>query len=82
MINHYIDLFSSKYEKTGMTLSAETVDALAAYPYPGNVREMINICERLVVMAHGTSIPYKDLPGSVKKKWRLLLFAFKGSEED
>ena len=67
MINHYIDLFSSKYEKTGMTLSAETVDALAAYPYPGNVREMINICERLVVMAHGTSIPYKDLPGSVKK---------------
>ena len=67
LINHYLNLFSLKYEKPGMTLSAETIDALAAYPYPGNVREMINICERLVVMAQGTNIPYKDLPGSVKK---------------
>ncbi|MCG8643044.1 MAG: sigma 54-interacting transcriptional regulator [Desulfobacterales bacterium] len=67
LINHYLNLFSLKYEKPGMTLSAETIDALAAYPYPGNVREMINICERLVVMAQETNIPYKDLPGSVKK---------------
>lgn len=67
LINHYIDLFSRKYEKAKITLSTETVDALVAYPYPGNVREMINICERLVVMAQGSNILYKDLPGSVRK---------------
>lgn len=38
-----------------------------AYPYPGNVREMINICERLVVMAQKRHILFKDLPGSVRK---------------
>lgn len=67
LINHYIGLFSRKYEKVQMVLSTEAVDALVAYPYPGNVREMINICERLVVMAHGADILYKDLPGSVRE---------------
>jgi DNA-binding NtrC family response regulator len=51
-----------------MTPSSEAVDALVAYPYPGNVREMINICERLVVMSQNSNIAYKDLPGSVQKK--------------
>ncbi|MCG8634234.1 MAG: sigma 54-interacting transcriptional regulator [Desulfobacterales bacterium] len=67
LLNHYIDMFSRKYDKPGLNLSTETVDALAVYPYPGNVREMINICERMVVMAHEKNILYKDLPRSVKK---------------
>ncbi len=67
LLNHYIDKFSQKYKKTELTFSPETVDALVAYSYPGNVREMINICERLVVMAHGKNILYEDLPHSVKR---------------
>lgn len=67
LINHYIDVFAKKYKKQEIALSPETLDALITYTYPGNVREMINICERLVVMAQGSSILYKDLPGSVRK---------------
>ncbi len=67
LLNHYIDMFSKKYNKPKLTVSPETVDALVAYSYPGNVREMINICERLVVMAHEKNIRYNDLPRSVKK---------------
>jgi PAS domain S-box-containing protein len=67
LLNHYIEMFSQKYDKPRLTLSTETVDALVAYPYPGNVREMMNICERLVVMAQEKNILYKDLPRSVRK---------------
>lgn len=68
LIDYYLNFFCKKYEKQKLTPSSEAVDALVAYPYPGNVREMINICERLVVMSQDKNIEYKDLPGSVQKK--------------
>ena len=40
-------------------------DALVLYAYPGNVRELINICERLVVMSSKGCMAYTDLPASV-----------------
>ncbi len=43
------------------------MDVLTAYPYPGNVRELINICERLVVMAQNSRVRFEDLPGSIRK---------------
>ena len=67
LATHYLERFAEKYDKPRMTLSRDAVDALSVYPFPGNVRELINICERLVVMAKGNSILYEDLPGSVRK---------------
>ena len=67
LITRYLGLFCQKYEKPEMTLTREAVDALAAYPFPGNVRELINICERLVVMARNSRIQYENLPGSIRK---------------
>ncbi|HKJ98903.1 MAG TPA: sigma 54-interacting transcriptional regulator [Desulfotignum sp.] len=67
LVNHYMDFFSDKYEKSRMVLSNETVDALSAYPFLGNVRELINICERLVVMSRSSHVRYEDLPGSIRK---------------
>jgi DNA-binding NtrC family response regulator len=35
------------------------------YHYPGNVRELMNICERLVVMAESQRIDVQDLPTAI-----------------
>ncbi|MFN2436699.1 MAG: sigma-54 interaction domain-containing protein, partial [Desulfotignum sp.] len=67
MITHYLDRFAQKYEKSRMSLSGDAVDALSAYRFPGNVRELINICERLVVMAADSRVRHEDLPGSIRK---------------
>ena len=67
LITHYLDRFVQKYEKPRMVLSGDAVDALSAYRFPGNVRELINICERLVVMAADSRVRYEDLPGSIRK---------------
>jgi PAS domain S-box-containing protein len=66
LITHYLDRFVRKYEKPHMSLSRGAVDALSAYWFPGNVRELINICERLVVMAADSRVRYEDLPGSIR----------------
>jgi transcriptional regulator with PAS, ATPase and Fis domain len=67
LFNHYILEFSRKYGKERPGITGDILDALAVYDFPGNVREMINICERLVVMSHSGDISLKDLPGLVRE---------------
>jgi TyrR family helix-turn-helix protein len=38
---------------------------MLAYRYPGNIRELKNICERLVVMKEGGRVGLKDLPAGI-----------------
>ena len=64
MIHHYIDLYGAK-NGIKKRLSGAASDALLAYQYPGNVRELINICERLVVMSETELIDLQDLPSDI-----------------
>jgi len=64
LIRYNIDHFS-KQTGIGKRLTRAALDALAAYPYPGNVRELMNICERLVVMSDTELIDLPDLPGQI-----------------
>ena len=64
MITAFINRFA---EQTGKAkrLTAAAFDLLTGYSYPGNVRELMNICERLVVMADNDTIDVNDLPHNV-----------------
>jgi TyrR family helix-turn-helix protein len=61
MIHHYLDHFGSRI-KEKKRLSKEALEVLLSYDYPGNVRELINLCERLVVMSEFDLIEVSDLP--------------------
>ncbi len=43
-------------------LRPETVSVLQSYPWPGNVRQLLNLCRQLCVMAPGDQIFPEDLP--------------------
>jgi PAS domain S-box-containing protein len=64
LVYHYMDYFG---EKTGIKkrLTRAASDALLSYPYPGNVRELMNICERLVVMSETELVDLADLPSDI-----------------
>ncbi len=47
-------------------LSPEVMEALKNYPWPGNIRELRNLIERLVIMASGEEITLKDLPSEFR----------------
>ena len=50
LLNHYINF---ERERTGCRLnrlSDQAIQALSAYPWPGNIREMRNFCERLCIL--------------------------------
>ncbi len=66
LVQHYLDHFSKQLGRKRKTrITREAMDALMAYAYPGNVRELLNLCERLVVMTEGGEIKLEDLPASV-----------------
>lgn len=67
LIRHYIDHFSAVTD-TPKRLTRAALDALAGYSYPGNVRELMNICERLVVMSETEVVDLQDLPVQVASR--------------
>lgn len=69
LIQHYLRHFGDKMDlESPPALSPQALNALMDYQYPGNVRELINLCERLVIICRGKrSIDYSDLPSRLKK---------------
>ena len=66
LIHHYIDHFSKKLSiRKRIRFTRKACHALLAYAYPGNVRELMNLCERLVVMSEGYQVDVADLPGTL-----------------
>ena len=47
-------------------LTDDALRALAGFPFPGNVRQLENICHWLTVMAPGQRIAVADLPPEVR----------------
>ena len=51
-------------------LDPEAVEALVAYDWPGNIRELENVLERAVVLADGPSVTLEDLPTELRQPGR------------
>lgn len=71
LLQHYFNQFAEKIGKAGaIRLSRSAIDVLLRYPYPGNVRELINLCERIVVMSEADVITADHLPCDVLENMR------------
>lgn len=62
LIDHFIDKYATENGKNIQGLTAQARDVLLKYDYPGNVRELVNIIERAVVIARNQYITTDDLP--------------------
>jgi transcriptional regulator with PAS, ATPase and Fis domain len=50
----------------GVRLSAGVKNALTHYRWPGNIRELENVIERMVVLSSGGELTEADLPGEMR----------------
>lgn len=67
LIAFFVQKFQSKY-RVNCTLSPDVLCALTQYSWPGNIRQLENVMERLMVTAEETEITYFDLPASIREK--------------
>jgi len=65
LVQYYFDYFAD-ITKTRKRVSRAALDALLSYSYPGNVRELMNICEHAIVMSDTDVIDRMDLPKDVR----------------
>lgn len=56
---------STQYDQVPIVLSSDSLSALEHYRYPGNIRELRNILERLQVLYAGKTIEPGQLPAEV-----------------
>ncbi len=64
LLDHFLAKFGAEYGKT-LRLGGKARRALLEYRWPGNVREMENLIERLAILNDGGEIELRDLPPHV-----------------
>jgi len=62
LLRHYLKVFALRYGKTISGFTPRALGILRDHDYPGNVRELINLVERAVVLSHSDSIGVEQLP--------------------
>jgi DNA-binding NtrC family response regulator len=50
LINHFLNQQAAKLNREKPTVSESAMEALLAYPWPGNIRELANVMERAAVL--------------------------------
>jgi len=61
LARHFLRQIAAANERPEPTLSADALGALTAYSYPGNVRELRNVMERLVILTPDATIDASDV---------------------
>lgn len=66
LVKHYLDLFAKENGKDiGITETA--MASLCAYTWPGNIRELRNCVERMVVLCRGKMIDLDNVPVDIRE---------------
>ncbi len=60
LIEHYLSVYASKYQKLGMRIDPSVLKQLMAYPWPGNIRELQHAVERAVIMSSERTLKSGD----------------------
>ncbi|MGC1404704.1 MAG: sigma-54 dependent transcriptional regulator [Thermodesulfobacteriota bacterium] len=62
LTDYFLQYFSRKRKRETVRINQEVMDLFRQYPWPGNVREMENLMERMVILNDDELITAKDLP--------------------
>ncbi len=62
LIDYFFKKSQNEMKKSIRIIDDQVMDFLLSYHYPGNVRELKNIIERLVVLSEGGIVDYDSMP--------------------
>ncbi len=68
LLDHFFEEAAGRMGRLVPVVSKAAGNVLRDYDYPGNVRELINLVERLLVTCSGERIDVDDLPGEISSQ--------------
>ncbi len=66
LVRHYMDYFSRENNARPRRITQAALEALQRYRWKGNIRELRNTVERMMIMTSADVIDLADLPGTVR----------------
>ena len=67
LLNNFLEQFCEENARKLDGFTPDALEALSTYRWPGNIRELRNIVERMVVLCRGDKITLRDVPGEVRE---------------
>jgi len=67
LAEHFLNRACARHECGEMKIAPHVFARLSLYPFPGNVRELENLIERMVVLARSNTLTLEDLPDNVRE---------------
>jgi DNA-binding NtrC family response regulator len=65
LTEHFLREFAGKFKKSFSGVSPEAADFLVRYSWPGNVRQLRNLVERIVLLEKGPTLGVEHLPQEI-----------------
>ncbi len=67
LARRFVEHFRAEFHAGAEEISDAAMDALGRYDWPGNIRELMNVIERAMLLAPGNEITPADLPTAIRK---------------
>ena len=67
LIEHFTERFSERLGRPQRRVSPLAEQAMVEYSWPGNIRQLENVVERMVLLAEGDELEVSDLPPEVRE---------------
>ncbi|MGK0288614.1 MAG: two-component system nitrogen regulation response regulator NtrX [bacterium] len=66
LVEYFLDQYSKSNSYSRKTMTVKAMNVLQHYNWPGNIRELKNIVERMVIMVQGSSINIEHIPPVIR----------------
>lgn len=74
LIQYFLDRGTHKHLNRGRQISEDALKIMMKYDWPGNIRELQNVCERLQILSEGHTIMPGDLPDNIRNPDQKIVF--------
>ncbi|OQX09379.1 MAG: hypothetical protein BWK76_22260 [Desulfobulbaceae bacterium A2] len=65
LVELFLAELNREHQKNIQGIHPEVLDALASYPWPGNIRELKNLVERAYILEHGAELTAASFPAEL-----------------
>lgn len=62
LVSYFLERFAKIYQKDRVTVSSDAMQFLMSHEWPGSIRQLKNLMERMFLMASGPTINPEDFP--------------------
>ncbi len=78
-VTEFFERARKRYDKPNLMLPASLMPHFTSYPWPGNIRELENCIERIVLLCRGDQVSIRDLPNAFAEPSTIAAAAAAGS---